>query len=201
MSLDQNEITGVEGGLMNGMMGYAQLLRAIGQALETLNIQSFEMEPVGGDFFIRGNVLLTSAELLDGQLTYDELRRAIWGKLPHENGGNGEDTDATSPTVHSPVELLYGVKDVERLEEEGRSKRVNPHGTANPSSLSQVLRCIGAYLNQKRARLLKLSREAETVAVEYETSLGTTIKEILSLSDLYDLWVRMYLQRAERTSP
>jgi hypothetical protein len=204
MSPDQNEITGVGGGLMNGMMGYAQLLRAIGQALETLNIQSFEMEPVGGDFFIRGNVLLTgSAELFDGnkKLTDDELRRAIWGKLPDEDGGNGEDTGASSLTVHSPVELLYGVKDVERLEEEGRSKRVNPHGTANPSSLSQVLRCIGAYLNQKRARLLKLSREAETVAVEYETSLGTTIKEILSLSDLYDLWVRMYLQRAERTSP
>ncbi len=93
---------------MNGMMGYAQLLRAIGQALETLNIQSFEMEPVGGDFFIRGNVLLASAESLDGQLTYDELRRAIWGKLPDENGGSGEDTDATSLTVHSPVELLYG---------------------------------------------------------------------------------------------
>jgi hypothetical protein len=202
MSLDHNEITGVGGGLMNGTMGYAQLLRAIGQALETLNIQSFEMEPVGEDFFIRGNVLSTSsAELLDGQLTYDELRRAIWGKLPDENGGNDEDTRATSLTVHSPVELLYGAKDIERLEEEGRSKRVNPHGTANPSSLSQVLRCIGAYLNQKRARLLKLSREAETVAVEYETSLGTTIKEILSLSDLYDLWVRMYLQRAERTSP
>jgi hypothetical protein len=201
MSLDQNQITGVGGDLMNGMMGYAQLLRAIGQALETLNIQSFEMEPVGGDFFIRGNVLLASAESLGGQLTYDELRRAIWGNLPDENGGNGMDTAATGLTVHSPVELLYGVKDVERLEEEGRSKRVNPHGTANPSSLSQVLRCIGAYLNQKRARLLKLSREAETVAVEYETSLGTTIKEILSLSDLYDLWVRMYLQRAERTSP
>jgi len=189
---------------MNGIMGYAQLLRAIGQALETLNIQSFEIEPLGGNFFIRGNVLSTSsAELLDGnkKLTYDELRRAIWGKLPDANGGNVEDTDATSLTVHSPVELLYGVKDVERLEEEGRSKRVNPQGTANPSSLSQVLRCIGAYLNQKRARLLKLSREAETVAVEYETSLGTTIKEIFSLSDLYDLWVRMYLQRAERTSP
>src|SRR6266568_275825 len=122
MSLDQNQITGVGGDLMNGMMGYAQLLRAIGQALETLNIQSFEMEPVGGDFFIRGTVLLTSsAESLAGnkKLTYGKLRRAIWGKLPDENGGNGEDTDATSLTVHSPVELLYGVKDVERLEEEG----------------------------------------------------------------------------------
>lgn len=186
---------------MNGMIGYAQPLRAIGQALETLNMQNFEMEPVGEDFFIRGVMPTTSAELLDDQLAYDKLRRAIWGKLPVANGESGDPGNATNLTVQSPVELLYGLKDVERLEEEGRSKRTNPHGTANPSSLSQVLRCIGAYLNQKRARLVKLSREAESVAVEYETSLGTNMKESLTLSDLYDLWVRMYLQRAARTSP
>jgi hypothetical protein len=180
---------------MNEMTGYAQPLRAIGQALETLNIQSFEMEPVGEDFFIRGN-LPTSAVLLDGGLTA-EVRRVIWG----ENGEHDKDGDATSPNVQSPIELLYGAKDVERLEAEGRSRRINPHGSANPASLSQVLRCIGAYLSQKRARLLKLSRDAESFFVEYETSLGTHIKEMLSLSDLYDLWVRMYLQRAERINP
>lgn len=196
MSLAQNEITGERGGWMNEMTGYAQPLRAIGQALETLNIQSFEMEPVGEDFFIRGN-LPTSAVLLDGVLTADKVRRVIWG----ENGKHDKDSDSTGPTVQSAIELLYGAKDVERLEAEGRSRRINPHGTANPSSLSQVLRCIGAYLNQKRARLVKLSRDAESVSVEYETSLGTNIKEMLSLSDLYDLWVRMYLQRAERINP
>jgi hypothetical protein len=188
MSLLQNEITGVGGGLMSEMTGYAQPLRAIGQALETLNIQSFEMEPVGDDFFVRGNVPVTSPQ----------LRQTIWGKFPSENGEKRED-NATELKVDSPVELLYELKDIERLEEEGRSRRINPHGTANPTSLSQVLRCIGAYLNQKRARLLKLSREAESVLVEYETSLGTNMKEMLSASELYDLWVRMYLQRAERT--
>jgi hypothetical protein len=188
MSLLQNEITGVGGGLMSEMMGYAQPLRAIGQALETLNIQSFEMEPVGDDFFVRGNVPVTSPQ----------LRQTIWGNFPSENGEKRED-NATELKVDSPVELLYELKDIERLEEEGRSRRINPHGTANPTSLSQVLRCIGAYLNQKRARLLKLSREAESVLVEYETSLGTNMKEMLSASELYDLWVRMYLQRAERT--
>jgi hypothetical protein len=187
MSLLQNEITGVGGGLMSEMTGYAQPLRAIGQALETLNIQSFEMEPVGDDFFVRGNIPVTSL------VTHEKLRRTISGKLPSENGEKRE------LNVDSPVELLYEVKDVERLEDRGRSRRINPHGTADPSSLSQVLRCIGAYLNQKRARLLKLSREAESVSVEYETSLGTGMKEVLSLSDLYDLWVRMYMQRAERT--
>ena len=190
MSLLQNEIISVGGGLMSELTGYAQPLRAIGQALETLNIQSFEMEPVGDDFFVRGNVPVTSPS--------PQLRRTIWGEFPSENGEKGED-NATEVKVDSPVELLYELKDIERLEERGRARRINPHGTANPTSLSQVLRCIGAYLNQKRARLLKLSREAESVLVEYETSLGTHMKEMLSLSDLYDLWVRMYVQRAERT--
>ena len=193
MSLLQNEIISVGGGLMSEMTGYAQPLRAIGQALETLNIQGFEMEPIGDDFFVRGNIPVTSAG------THDKLRQAIWGKLPSENREKGEDGNATNLKVDSPVELLYELKDIERLEEEGQSRRINPNGTANPSSLSQVLRCIGAYLNQKRARLLKLSREAESFRVEYETSLGTNMKEVLSLSDLYDLWVRMYLQRTERT--
>lgn len=170
---------------MSELTGYAQPLRAIGQALETLNIQSFELEPVGDDFFVRGNIPVTSAD----------LRRTIWGKTRSENG----ETGAIGAKVDSLVELLYELKDIERLEEQGRSKRINPHGTADPASLSQVLRCIGAYLNQKRARLLKLSREAESVVVEYETSLGTNMKEMLSPSELYDLWVRMYLQRAERT--
>jgi hypothetical protein len=186
MSLLQNEIISVGGGLMSELTGYAQPLRAIGQALETLNIQSFEMEPVGDDFFVRGNVPVTSPQ----------LRRTVWGQFPSENGEKGEDTEVK---VDSPVELLYELKDIERLEERGRARRINPHGTADPTSLSQVLRCIGAYLNQKRARLLKLSREAESVLVEYETSLGTNMKEMLSPSELYDLWVRMYLQRTERT--
>jgi hypothetical protein len=191
MSLLQNEITGV-GGLMSEITGYAQPLRAIGQALETLNIQSFEMEPVGDHFFVRGNIPATSSA------TYDNLRRTIWGKISSENPGKGTVGNATDLNVDAPVELLYELKDIERLEEQGRSRRINPHGTADPTRLSQVLRCIGAYLNQKRARLLKLSRDAESVLVEYKTSLGTNMKEVLSLSELYDLWVRMYVQRAER---
>jgi hypothetical protein len=87
---------------------------------------------------------------------------------------------------------------VQRLEEEGREKRVDPQRTANPSTLSQVLRCLGGYLSQKRARLVKIAREADSVSIEYETSMGTNMRETLSLADVYDIWVRMYLQRSER---
>jgi hypothetical protein len=71
---------------------------------------------------------------------------------------------------------------------------------ADPTSLSQLLRCIGAYLTQKVARLQKLSWEGDSLSVEYETSLGSRIQETLAASDLYDLWVRMYLQRASRAT-
>jgi hypothetical protein len=47
--------------------------------------------------------------------------------------------------------------------------------------------------------LCKISRESEFVAIEYETSLGSPMRETLAAKDLYDLWVRMYLQRSERT--
>jgi len=183
---------------MNGMMSYAQPLRAIGQALETLNVQNFEMEPVVNGFFVRGTVPLASSELLTDSIAPEKLR-LIWGNLPKKDGGSvGETVKAGQANALSSVELLYTEKDVERLEEEGRARRVDPRRTANPSTLSQVLRCLGAYLNQKRARLLKVTREAESVSLEYETSLGTNIRETLSVSDIYDIWVRMYIQRSER---
>jgi hypothetical protein len=69
---------------------------------------------------------------------------------------------------------------------------------ADAASLSQVLRTVGAYVNEKRARLLKVSRDGEPVRVEYETSSGAKLEEVFAVSDLYDFWVRMYLKRARR---
>ena len=184
---------------MAGRMGYAQPLRAIGQALEILNIQDFEMEPAGDAFYVRGNVPLpANNELANDQCSADELR-AIWGVLPGEGDRFSDEQKRSDSKSLSRIELCYTVQDVERLEQEGRSHRGNSPKTADAPRLSQVLRCIGAYLNQKRATLCKIRREIDCVAIEYETSLGSRMKETLALKDLYDLWVRMYLQRSERT--
>ncbi|HMF49046.1 MAG TPA: hypothetical protein VK603_10395, partial [Candidatus Saccharimonadales bacterium] len=105
---------------------------------------------------------------------------------------------AKNETATSRIELNYTPKDVERLEIEGRAKRGETTNMADPSRLSQLLRCIGAYLTQKLARLLRISWAGDFLSVEYETSLGSRMQETLATSDLYDLWVRMYLQRASR---
>jgi len=185
---------------MAEMMKYSQPLRAIGQALEVLDIQDFEMEAAGDAFYIRGNVLLmANKEIVSDQCSADELR-AIWGASPSHGDQLRDNQRRTHAGPRSRVDLRYTVQDVTRLEEEGRSRRGNSEKTADASSLSQVLRCIGIYLNQKRASLCKISREIESFVIEYETSLGSRIKETLAVKDLYDLWVRLYVQRADRAS-
>ena len=182
---------------MMGMISYAQPLRAIGQALETLSLQNFELEPRGEDFYVRGTLATTNSELSGDGVTPDQLG-VIWGKLPDVKPGEQIPQAMQSATALRSIELHYTTKDVDRLEQEGQLKRGDSRRLPDALSLSQVLRCVGAYLNQKRARLLKLRREGESVSVEYETTLGSQLKETLMTAELYDIWVRMYVQRAER---
>ena len=185
--------------MYNTIADYAQPLRAIGQALETLNIKAFEMEPAGEAYYVRGAKAVATSVSEHQRVSLDKLR-SIWGTVPEQKISIGTGQRARNPTATSRIELNYTPKDVERLELEGRAKRGASEKMADPSSLSQLLRCIGAYLTQKVARLQKLSWEGDSLSVEYETSLGSRIQETLAASDLYDLWVRMYLQRASRAT-
>ena len=187
------------GRLMSEVTGYAQILRAIGQALETLNIKSFELKPIGEEYWIRGNMAL-AGESGSGDAVRLRRRRATWGDSPNPMSLGNETDRQAEPGVASPVKLRYTSRDVERLEYEGQLRRTDANRVAEAASLSQILRCIGAYLNQKRARLLKLARDGEKIMLEYETSLGSQMKESLAISVLYDLWVRMNLQRAGRVT-
>ncbi|HXT56292.1 MAG TPA: hypothetical protein VN826_17490 [Candidatus Eisenbacteria bacterium] len=184
---------------MTGTIGYAQPFRAIGQALETLNLQVFELEPTGEDFLIRGHLPNPVVDVSADGLSPASLN-TVWGNLaPLSSENRPEQTEPTVPLL-SPIELQYTNKDIDRLEQEGRANRTNPNRIPEYSSLSQILRCVGAYLVQKRARLIKLWRDSDSVSLEYQTSLGNMLKDTLVVGELYDLWVRMYMQRAERST-
>ena len=180
---------------MTGAIGYAQPFRAIGQALEILNLQIFELEPTGEDFLIRGH--LPKPDASANALSPAGLS-TVWGNLPPFASENRPERNEPPVPLLSSIELQYTRKDIERLEQEGRANRTDPNGIPEHSSLSQVLRCVGEYLVQKRARLIKLRRDSDSVSVGYQTSVGSILKEKLVVGELYDLWVRMYMQRAKR---
>ena len=190
-----DQIVAYEPGKLKDAQGYEQILRTVGQALEKENFQSFEITPAGNGFRIRGSV----APLVEASVADSSASRvgSLLNKLPNQSNGEGKMPLATE-TAKSPVEIRLTIEDIQRLEVDGRARRVDGQSMANAASLSQVLRCLGAYLNQKRARLLRLTRDRETVSLEYQTSLGSQIKEGFSATGLYDMWVRMYMQRAGR---
>ncbi len=200
MTFVPDQIVGHNGGNYKAMQSYERLLRVVGQALEKNHFHSFELTPSRGGFHIRGVVEAPPKENLAERAT--NRIRSLLERSPNRNDSDGPGFRAAGNGAGAPglTELLLTIPDIERLEREGQARRVEASRMVNTSSLPQVLRCLGGYLSQKRARLVKLVCESDGLTLEYETSLGSQRKEIFSATAIYDIWVRMYLQRAGRGS-
>ena len=181
---------------MNQPKEYAQLLRAIGQALEVLNFGTFEMEVAGGDFLVRGSAA-ASTQQEQARAIREKIRKFVWEALPGGMASEQEIEFAMS-TWPAKLNLRYTPKDMDRLEQKGKAKRQSAAGVPDVASLSQLLRTIGAYVEQKKARLVKISRYRESLAIQYETVGGETSEEIVSAGSLYEFWARLYLGRSSR---
>ena len=139
---------------------YAQILRAIGQGLETAGLRYFDIRTEGKDYVVHPT-------------TFPESQ-----------------------------ELRFTADDIVRLEHEGRAKRSDPSRTPDFSSISQILRAIGNYIDRNDGYLLEISkafpsRSGGSVSIQYRTALGNRIKEEFSASGLYGLCVRMHKQRGQ----
>jgi hypothetical protein len=174
---------------------YAQLLRAIGQALEILQFGSFTMELTGGDFLVRGTAA-TSAEQAEARAIRERLIRFVWQALPGEKAPDAEIEFAMS-TWPAALDLRYTPRDMDRLDQQGKAKRQHVAGVPDVAGLSQLLRTIGAYVAQKRARLVKITRNGDSLAIEYDTVGNGRWHETVSAASLYEFWAQLYLQRSK----
>lgn len=175
------------------MAEYVQSLRSIGQALELLKVEDFDLEIEGEAFLVRCSVP-RPGEMVAGDAEQAGLLQHVWGVLPAETRLELNMT-VTGRFKGDGIDLHYTLKDASRLNEEGKAKR----GTVNdgaPPSLSQMLRTIGAYVTQKPARLQKISRRDDSMTIRYETAAGENNEEVLSPADLYELGAWMSLKRS-----
>ena len=175
---------------------YAQLLRAIGQALEVLQFGSFTMELSGRDFLVRGSAV-TSTEQEEARAMRERVIQFVWEALPGEKAPQA-DIEFAMSTWPAKLNLRYTAEDMDRLEQEGKAKRQQAAGVPDVASLSQLLRTIGAYVERKKARLVKIARSGDALAVHYETEGGQRKEETLSAGSLYEFWAKLYLQRSSR---
>ncbi len=176
---------------------YAQPLRAIGQALEILKMESFQLEPDGNDIIVRGKVAVRTggAEVERGESR--NLRFSLERGADH--GASEAELEATpAPAIVNQLDLCYTLKDVNRLEHKGQARRGEARTVAAAPSLSQLLRTIGAYLDEKPARLVKILKDGESVTVVYETISGVKFEEKLAEADVRDSAAQMSMNRGKR---
>jgi hypothetical protein len=170
-------------------LSYAALLRLIGQMLETLRIDSFAVTPNGEGFVVRDQTRNRA------QLTPRE--RAFLARLHSVHAPSLDKEDALRLAAGVFEWHLTG-DDLAQFEREGRERRRDDKRTPDSHSVSQILRVIGTILDQKRGQMSHVSKDEQSVILEYIKPDGRRSVEEFSVPMLYDYWVRMYKKRAAR---
>ncbi|HWO43546.1 MAG TPA: hypothetical protein VNO43_17295 [Candidatus Eisenbacteria bacterium] len=177
---------------------YASDLRALGQALEILRVERFEIEPDGKSYLVQ-----VTTERPGGRYGFgpnsEKTLRYIWA-------GTAAERD-DSIDVHllyamaKTLDLHYSPEDVARLEQEWRAQRAGLRASADPARLSELLRTAGGYVESKEATLLSMRRHGSAVTIRYQTKSGEDREETLEDVDLYAESLHMISQRKNYVGP
>lgn len=159
-------------------LSYAQSLRVIGQDLENLGINSFELEKIGDEYIVRTIRNDTGRKSSHGVLT------TITEKILGPEASAGE----------IPNPLRFGTPAILRSDRQRRLKRCEPDGMPL-RNLSLVLRVLGDYLDRKRARDFVISWSTYSAKVSYAQKA-----EYFTVENLYDWGISMYLKRSTRSA-
>lgn len=169
---------------------YSQPLRAIGQALEVLRIESFELESEGDHYIVRVKSNKPSSEADYRQRSFQRnLVEQVWESVPPELERTLDSLPDAPPEPVPP--LCYSPRDIDRLETEGRSRRGHIGGSPDFHTISRVLRVIGDKLNRNHARDFAISCSSQSVSVQYRTKGSEQRNETFSVNALYDQADRM----------
>ena len=171
-------------------VNYQNVLRAIGQGLEDLEVKSFDLEVSDNHYVVRGEGKKTTtadAWKASRKKSFLSLVLNVTKKRTARTAG--------APPFHF-TGLRFTRTDIELLERKGKVLQTNFESDApDPHRLSQILRTVGAYLDQDGCRLLKISWRDGFLKLWHVNRRGVESKDILSPLALYDQWVHQYKQR------
>lgn len=179
---------------MNRIISYQLTLRAVGQVLDLLHVHSFEIEVDGKDFIVHGVSKKTEREVVIKAMGFTKLVKIF---RPNLVTGPGRQARKKAPRPFTFSGMRFSEEDLNRLELRGQTSRLATGGTPASPSLSQVLRALGAYIDNKRARLNRISGCDNQIATIYLLPFGEEKVETFTQTNLYDLWVHMYKRRRQ----
>jgi hypothetical protein len=166
-------------------MLHAKCLRAIGQYLETLPIQAFEIEKKGKEYVVRTASLSPTAQ---------------WLFKESPNEVSDSPTLATKKASSNDRSMHYETLDISRLDAQGRKKR-RKHAfsqTRRAKTLSQLLRTVGEHLDRLDVSAFTVSWFPDSVSVDYQRAELDRERKDFTLERLRELGLHMQLHRTGR---
>ena len=171
---------------------YEHTLRAIGQGLESLSLEAFDLEVAGDTFSIRGIRTRKESEKSPAK-KLKTFKKAFLDICSSSKAAAQPATPGVKASGPSRLlRLEFTQADIDKLEREGQALRSDWERSPLSHSLPQVLRTVGWYVDHKKCQLHKISKTGETLSVSYTGSLGTQKLETLTLVEIYDMWVHLY---------
>ena len=152
---------------------YGRDLRAVGQALENLQLKNFNLKRAGRTYF-------------------------IWDRDPTQASNSARRSKGPLKIRTPSFAPSYRLDrdDVERIERESVGRRQKTYGVADGRRLSHLLRTLGEQINSRGQHFLGVSWREQSVSVVIETAAGRRQIDEFPTDHLYDIWVRKYLRRA-----
>jgi hypothetical protein len=150
---------------------YNRELRAIGQALEARGISTFELKTRPGQYTVRGKPE-KAASLID-----------LLRQLRNNNWRRGERTITFTP------------QDINELEVRGRARRRVAGRLPDFYNVSNILRTVGAYLDEKHAQLVEIQKRPLTLTLFYQRSGDYPEVEDRTIVSFYETFIELHGRR------
>jgi hypothetical protein len=174
---------------------YEHILRAIGQGLEQLSVEAFDLEVANDTFLIQGAATqkesgkLNAANVSTFKKAFLEICHISKKPATTETRAGKAGASARS------LRLEFTENDIDTLERDGQALRSDWNGSPLAHSLPQLLRTVGWYVDHQKGRLHRISKNGDTLTISYLGSIGTRKVETFTLLQLYDMWVHLYKRR------
>jgi hypothetical protein len=156
---------------------YDQQLRTIGQSLEAQRIKLFELHQRGERYVVKGEP--------EKERTLLAALRS-WQKHKRSAG-----LDAS---------LNYSLADIDELDRQGRGQRSQANRLPDFHRLSNTLRTVGYYLDQKGSKLVELHKRELSISILSQNQAGHPEFEERSVASFYELFVRLHGRRSNNWS-
>ena len=165
---------------MPATVHYENILRTIGQRLESLHLEWFELAVSDGSYIAEGDCRKTYAVPSPAPVATKSFLASLLGV------GRKQPAEVVETRTEHFSDLRFTDADLELADQKGRVLRAKSDDSVlNPHSISHALRMAGAYLDHRKGRLLRLSWRQQTLTLWHVNMAGGEEEEKVMPAHLF----------------